>query len=220
MVNGHDGIKIILADSRTLLRQSLRFLLENQSNINMVGEARDGFVALQLTHDLSPDLVLIDSSLPGIDCIDIIRQISNNSSHAKFLVLASSIDRNLILEALKAGAAGYMSLDCDLEEIVKAINYIMLNRIYLSPSISEALISSHFHNVDKRNLSLSLNLTNRETEILQFLADGKTAKEISVYLQLSIKTVETHRQNIMEKLNIHSLAGLVKYAIREGLSKL
>ncbi len=212
--------RVLLADTHTIVRQGLCSLLEKQDEIQVVGEAGDGQTLIRLTHELLPDIIIIDIAIRDMDGIEAIRQIIGNNTGCRVLVLTAFMDSNLVNGVLKAGASGCLLLDCEFEELIKAINFAMERRTYLSSSVSEIVAKDHIRLMDRSNSFSSKAITNREREVLQLLAEGKTTKEIGSQLQLSIKTVETHRQNIMAKLNIRSVAGLVRYSLREGLSSL
>ena len=211
--------RVLLADDHTIFREGLKSILEKYPEIEIVGEAENGVAAVRMAIELSPDVVIMDISMPDMNGIEATRQIMHKTSHGvKVLCLTMHADTRYVSELLKAGASGYLLKDCVSGELLEAITNIRAGRVSLSEFIRDKLMIEHidFLKGDKR-LALSL-LTNREREVLGLIADGKTVKEIASQLNLSPKTVEAHRQNIMQKLEINNTAGLVKYAIREGLT--
>jgi len=195
-------------------------LLTKEADIEVVGEASNGQLAVKLTQELKPDVVIMDIAMPDLNGIDTTYQILSLDPHVKIIALSMYSDRRFVNGMLKAGALGYLLKDCDPEDLIKAIYSVLTNKRYLSPEISDIVIQSHIQLVKKTDLSAHEVLTNREREILQLLTEGKSTSEIALGLSLSIKTIETHRQRIMTKLNIYSVAGLTKYAVKEGLTTL
>lgn len=214
------ALKILLADDHKIVRDGLRNLLEKQADIVVAGEAEDGREALQMTRKLSPDVVIMDIAMPDLNGIEATRLILSENHDVKIVVLSMHSDKRYVSEMLKAGASAYLLKDCAFEELITAIRTIMKGKIYLSPGISEVLIEDYFKKGQKTDSSVFSLLSDREREVLQLMAEGRTSKEIAAHLYVSIKTVETHRTNIMSKLDIHNIAELTKYAIREGLTSL
>jgi DNA-binding NarL/FixJ family response regulator len=214
------GIKILLADDHKLMREGLRALIKEQPNMNVVAEAEDGRTAVQLATKFTPDIIIMDISMPGLNGIEATRQIVASSASSKVIALSMHTGRRMILEILHAGAAGYLLKDCAFEEIIHAIRVVASNCTYLSPKITDLVVKDYVSRIPKEELSMLSILTAREREVLQLLAEGKKTKDIASSLQVSVKTAEFHRQQIMEKLNIHSIAELTKFAIREGLTEL
>lgn len=212
--------RIILADDHKLLREGVKTLLSKQSSMEVVAEADDGRTMVRLAEKLSPDVVIMDISMPDLNGIEATRQIIGSSPKIKVIALSMHSDKRFILEMLNAGASAYLLKDCALDELINAVRAVVSNRSYISPSIADVIVKEYRHIISKENLSVFSLLTAREREVLQLLAEGKTTKEIAYDLHLSVKTVETYRQNIMEKSDIHTIAGLTKYAIREGLISL
>jgi len=213
-------IRIILADDHNVIRSGLRTLLEQQCNAEVVAEASDGRKAVQLTKELSPDIVIMDIGMAEMNGIEATRKITSDQSHVKVLALSMHSDKRFVLTMLKAGASGYLIKNCAVKELKHALNVIMDNHTYLSPSITGLVLDELVTNQENVAILNSPTLTAREREVLQLLAEGKSTKEIASELKVSISTVETHRRQIMEKLDLFSVAELTKYAIREGLTSL
>jgi two-component system, NarL family, response regulator NreC len=213
-------IKVLLADDHIMMRGGLRMVLEQHAELMVVGEAEDGRETVRLVKKLSPDVVVMDIAMPDMNGIEATRQIFADHSDAKVIALSMHSDRHFVSEMLKAGATGYLLKQCAVDELITAIKTVLKNQIYLSPCISGVVVDHFVRKTPKTESTAFSHLSDREREVLQLVAEGKTSKEIASQLNLSIKTVEAHRMNIMEKLNIHTVAELTKYAIREGLSSL
>jgi DNA-binding NarL/FixJ family response regulator len=215
--------KIIIADDHRMMREGLRSMLEKHSGLKTVAESGNGRDTVKLVQELLPDVVIMDVSMPDLNGIEATRQIKKDLPGVKVIGLSMHSDGRFVTEMLKAGASGYLLKHCAFEELEHAINAVLANRIYLSPEITGVVLEDYIHNAQngsKNGKSLNNSLTGREREVLQLLAEGKTTKDIAAHLNLSIKTVETHRQNIMGKTNMHTIAELTKYAIVEGLTTL
>jgi len=214
------GVKVLLADDHKIVRDGLRTLLEKNAEVKVVGEAEDGRTAVQLAKKLSPDIVIMDVAMPDLNGIEATRQVVAEHPGIKVIAVSMHSDKRFVAEMLKAGASAYLSKDYAFDELEKVIRTVMANKIYLSPDISGVVVESYVRHTPKPESTAFSLLSDREREVLQLVAEGKTAKEIAEHLHVSIKTVETHRTNIMTKLNIHRVAELTKYAIREGLTTL
>ena len=213
--------KILLADDHKITRQGLRSLLEKQPDMKVVAEAEDGREAVRLARELHPDVVIMDVSMPDLNGMAATRQILGKSKKVKIIALSMHSDTLFISEMLKSGASGYLLKDCAFEELREAIRTVIAGNIYLSPAISDVVVDDYLHRLSKTGPSDSGEvLTDREREVLQLMAEGKSTKQIARELYISVKTVETHRRQIMNKLNIHTVAELTKYAIRKGLTSL
>lgn len=213
------AIKIILADDHTLMRQGLSTMLEQQVDINVVAEANTGREAVQLAEKYEPDVVVMDVSMPDLNGIDATRQIVARAPRTRVIALSMHSDRQFVVEMFRAGAKGYMLKDSAFEELASAIRTVVHNRTYIAPKIS----GFSMEDVTRKESGVPLiapRLTDREREVLQLIAEGKGTKEIAAELFLSAKTVETHRQHLMDKLDMYTVAELTKYAIREGLTTL
>jgi DNA-binding NarL/FixJ family response regulator len=213
-------VKVLLADDHKIVRDGLRTLLEKHAEIQVVGEAEDGRETVLQTRKLLPDIVIMDIAMPELNGIEATRQILSESPDVKVIALSMHSDRRFVTEMLKAGASAYLLKDCAFEELVIAIRTVLKGKIYLSPGIAGVVIESYIKSTPRSEVSVFSLLSDREREVLQLMAEGRTTKEIASHLNVSIKTVETHRTNIMTKLDIHSIAELTKYAIREGLTSL
>lgn len=211
------SIRLLLADDHQIVRNGLRALLEKQTDVEVVGEAENGRMAVQSAQELKPDVVIIDITMPDLNGIEASRQILATHPDTKVIGLSMHSDRRFVAGMLDAGAKGYLLKDCAFEELALAIRTVAANKIYLSPGITGIVVKDYLNHLPAANASPAGPLTNREREVLQLLAEGKSTRQIASSLHLSVKTIETHRRQIMEKLDIHTIAGLTKYAIREGL---
>ncbi len=214
------SIRILIADDHKIIREGLSYLINRQADFDVAGEAENGRSAIQMVHDLLPDVIIMDITMPDLNGIEATRQILTKHPNIKVLALSMHSDRRSIVEMFKAGASGYLLKDCAFEEITQAINAVVANRKYLSPKLSELVINDYILSSEKAKFSAYSILTARELEVLQLLAEGKTTKQIAFHLKISGKTVDTHRQQLMDKLGIHSIAELTKYALRERLTSL
>jgi DNA-binding NarL/FixJ family response regulator len=211
-------INIILADDHKILRTGLRGLIERQPRFKIVAEAEEGRTAVQLCRDLLPDVVIMDISMPDLNGIEATRQILGHSPKTKVIILSVHSGKHFIEEVFRAGATGYLLKNCSFEDVVSAINVVSAGETYLHPKIATIVCGDYLEWIKHRDPSSCAKLSPREREVLQLIAEGKNTKEIAFSFNLSVKTVEAHRQRIMEKLNIHNIAALTKYAIREGLT--
>lgn len=213
-------IRVLVADDHKIVREGLRALLEKQDDITVVAEADNGYQVLKIVQDMLPNVIVLDVAMPGLNGIETTRQIVEKYPNMKVIALSMYSDKRLVSGMLSAGASGYLLKDCAFEELANAIRAINVNQTYLSPTIVDIVVKEYFHSPESLDLSIQSELTSREREVLQLLAEGKTTKEIASFLCISAKTIETHRQQIMRKINVHSVADLTKYAIREGLTSL
>jgi DNA-binding NarL/FixJ family response regulator len=211
-------LKILLADDHNLIREGLRSLIEKQPGMTVVGEAADGRTAVRLARKLAPDIVVMDISMPELNGIDATRQILEASPKARVIALSMQSDKRFVAAALKAGAAGYLLKDGVSAEVSDAIRAVAAGQTYLSPRIAGVVVEDYVSNLPAGAAKAGSDLSAREREVLQLIAEGKTTKQVAATLHTSISTVETHRRHIMEKLHLFSVAELTKYAIREGLT--
>jgi DNA-binding NarL/FixJ family response regulator len=213
-------VRILLADDHKIIVDGLRSLLEKNNAFKVIGQASDGLSAVRLAAELSPDLVIMDISLPGLNGIDATRRILEANSRVKVIALSMHKDGRYIAEALKSGAAGYLLKESAFDELTAAIRTVMKGACYLSAAIADLVIKDYIRHLEKTDSGVFSVLTPREREVLQSLSEGLSTKQIAARLGVSVKTVETYRVQIMEKLDIHSVAELTKYAIREGITSL
>lgn len=214
-------IRLLLVDDHQIMREGLRSLIREESDFVIVGEAEDGRTAIEYAEKLGPHVILLDISMEGLNGIEATRQIKQNHPTIKIIGLSVHADRALVGEMLKAGASGYLHKDSAFDELGDAIRTVNEGKTYLSPEVTEGVVDSFIrHNAEEPEESAFVVLSDREREVLQLLAEGHTTKEIGYELGISVRTAETHRRNIMDKLKIHSVAELTKYAIRSGLTDL
>ena len=216
-------IKILLADDHKITRDGLRSLLEKQPDMEVVGEAENGREAARLTRDLAPDVAVMDISMPDLNGIDAARQIKEMSPSTRIIALSMYSDREFIDGMLGAGASGYLAKDCAFDELVQSIHAVIDGKVYLSPSIADLVMKDYVDSLTTGAApqlirSAGNTLSSREREILQLIAEGHSTEQIAAKLFINNKTVYAHRSKIMEKLNATSIADLVKFAIKEGLT--
>lgn len=211
-------IRVIIADDHCMFRDGLRPLLERQPDLSVVGEAADGHELVDLVESLRPHLVVVDVSMPGLNGVEAARRIREIDPTIRVAMLSMHADRRFVLESLKAGAVAYLLKDDGFDELVRAIPRIMAGQTVLSERIGEWLVREYVQRVRSEEQSAFDRLTPREREELQLMAEGRSTKEIAAIQNVSVKTVETRRKQIMDKLDLHSIAELTKYAIREGLT--
>jgi two-component system, NarL family, response regulator NreC len=212
------SIRILLADDHTVIRKGLRLLLESQPGFQVVAEASDGVQTVELAESQQPNVVVLDIAMPNLNGIEAARQISAKSAQPAIVILSMHSDESYVLRALKAGARAYLLKDSAESDLINAIYAVTEGKAYFSPTISKMLVEDYVHQMQERDVNDSYELlTSREREILQMLAEGKSNKYVATLLKLSVHTVETHRSNILEKLNLHSMPELILYAVRKGV---
>ncbi len=209
--------KILIADDHRLFREGLKALIEKNPEMRVIAEAEDGRTAVKLTCELKPDVVFMDIAMPGLNGIEATRQIKSEVPFVKIIAISMHSNKNYVIEVIKAGASGYILKDCPFNELIDAVNSVSRNRTYLSGLITDVVVNNFIRGFGKEESIFGV-LTSREKEVLQLIAEGKSTKEIAKILYLSTKTVETYRKHIMTKLNIFNIAGLTKYAIKEGIT--
>jgi len=212
--------RVLLVDDHAMIRQGLCSLLEKQPDIEVVGSVEDGRKAVDIARELAPDLVIMDISMPNLNGIDATRKIIGEMGDVKVIALSIHSSRHFVAEMLKAGASGYILKECLFDELVEAIKTALNGGIYLSPKITGVIIDDYVKRLSTQYQPEGPVLTEREREVLQFLSEGKSTKQIATQLHVSAKTIESNRRNIMDKLGINSVAELTKYAVREGLTPL
>lgn len=214
------GIRVLLADDHALVRSGIRSLLEG-AGAHVVGEADDGRSAVRMCAELKPEVVFMDVAMPGLNGIEAARQIHQQQPEVCIIVLSMSADRQYIFESARAGASGYVLKDAAFTELLAAIESVTAGRRYLSAQAAEVAMDDYLRRAKGEVGPTELDkVTGREREVLQLIAEGRSSAEIAALLHISVRTVDTHRHNIMQKLGIHSIAGLTKFAIRNGLCAL
>lgn len=214
------SIKILVADDHKILRKGLRSLLESEPDIEVVAEAENGRKTVELAREVCPDVVIMDVTMPDLNGIEATRQIVSEFPGAKVLALSMHHDEQLVLGMFCAGAVGYLLKDSSVEELASAIHCVARGKVYLSPAVAGIVVKNYVHEFKNSKAATPPLLTPREREVLQVVAEGKSSKQIASCLHISIKTVDTHRRQIMTKLGANSIAELTKYAIRAGLTSL
>jgi len=218
-------IRVVLADDHALVRAGIRALLENIEGVAVVAEAGDGRAALRAVAEHQPDVVLMDIAMAGLNGLEATARIAREHPAVRVVILSMHANEEYVLRALQAGAIGYLLKDADTAELELAVRAAARGKAYLSPAVSRHLIADYVRRVGQdpqlaESLSHGLSLlTPRQREVLQLIAEGRTTREIARLLNISVKTVETHRAQLMERLDIHDVAGLVRYAIRAGLTQ-
>jgi DNA-binding NarL/FixJ family response regulator len=208
-------MRVVLADDHNLVRAGIRKLLEAIAGIEVVGEAEDGLALVALARDLQPDLVLMDIGMPRLSGLEAAARLRETQPSVRVLILSMHLNEEYVRQALRHGAAGYLLKDAAPTELSTAIKAVLRGETYLSPAVSKGVMSDYVERL--RQAEPGGPLTPRRREVLQLVAEGLSSKEIARRLDISVKTVETHRTEVMKQLNIHEVAGLVRYAIRVGL---
>src|ERR1700683_1200061 len=209
-------IRILLADDHTVMRRGLRLLLESHPEFGVVAEASDGRQAVEQAEAVQPDVAVLDIAMPNLSGIEAAQRITAMLPHIGIVILSMHSDEGYVLRALKAGAKGYLLKDSAEDDLIEAIKAVHEGKAFFSPEISNMLVEDYMREIRARGAGDSYELlTSREREILQLLAEGKSNKDIAASLNLSLYTVETHRRNLQDKLNLHSFAELILYAVRK-----
>ena len=211
-------IRVLIADDHTIMRAGLRSLLEKEDQIEVVAEAENGRKAVQLAVTHKPDVVVMDVSMPDLNGIEATSQVLESLPEAKVIALSMHSDKRFVMGMLRAGAFGYLLKDCASQELANAIVSVASNKKYLSPDIAGVVIDDSLYGGRQGGETVSSMISAREREVLQLIAEGWSTKQIAAHLYVSVKTIETHRRQIMKKLDLHNIADLTKYAIREGLT--
>jgi len=212
-------MRILIADDHGIVRDGLRALIEKQPDMEVVGEAEDGQMAVELAEELLPDVVIMDITMPNLNGIEATRQIVEEMPGVKVIALSIHSDRHFVVDMLKAGVSGYVLKACLSDDLIRAIRTVMTaDEIYLSPRIASIVVDDYVSAVPAEAGSISSVLTDRERKVTQLLSEGKSTKEIALQLHVSPKTIDANRRQIMNKLNIHNVAKLTKYAIQHGLT--
>jgi two-component system, NarL family, response regulator NreC len=215
------NIRLLIGDDHQMMREGLKSLIAKEPGMTVVGEAENGQDLVALAHKTTPHVVVVDVSMPDLNGIEATRKIVKENPSIKVVGLSGHPDRHFVREMLKAGASAYILKQTAYEELLRAIHEVMAGRTYLSPEVTQGLVDSYVRASPRKGENPAFaTLTDREREVLQLMTEGQSSKEIAEKISVSVKTVETHRRNIMEKLNLRSVAELTKYAIREGITSL
>jgi two-component system, NarL family, response regulator NreC len=209
-------IRILICDDHTLFVEGIKAMLRGEASLDIVGEARDGRRAVDLVKKLKPDVILMDVSMPDMNGFDATRRVHDFDSEVKVLMLTMHDEEELVARCLEAGAAGYIMKDAPGSQLLYAIETVWKGERYLSPNVLKKVVDGYVKNTSRPKTSYD-RLTEREREILKLLAEGLTVKEIAVRLEISVKTVEVHKLNLMKKIDVHDKAELIKYAIQKKL---
>lgn len=220
-------IRVVIADDHSIVRDGLRAMLAKVDDIEVVGEAEDGRAAVEAVRQLTPDIVVMDIGMSGLNGIEATRRIVDAGSETRIVALSMHSDRQYVSEMLKAGASGYLLKDSAFDELVVALRAVSRGEVYLARAVAGVVVDDYVHHLSGGGAPAQGGaagacraLSPREAEVLGLTAEGRNTKEIAAALSLSVKTVETHRRQIMDKLGIYNVAGLVKYALRHGIASL
>ncbi len=211
-------MRILIADDHGVVREGLKVLIDNQPDMEVVGEAEDGLMVTQLAKELSPDIIIMDISMPNLNGVEATRLILTENPDIRVIALSVHLDKHFVTQMLKAGASGYVLKSCLFDEVLRALRTVNRGEHYLSPKITDVVLDDYIHYMATYNKTAEDHLTTRERQIVQMLAEGKSTKQIASNLHISPKTSDANRRQIMNKLGISSLAELTKYAIRKGLT--
>ena len=212
-------MRVLLADDHGIVRRGLRSLLESEPGLQVVGEAADGLEAIRLCTEIKPDVLILDIGLPKLNGIDVAARVQKLDPAPWVIVLTMHTDESYILRALAAGARAYLLKDATDEDLLPAIRAAAKGRPYFSPAVTSVLVEDYLRQLQSRGLTDTYHLlTDREREVLQLLAEGRTNKDVAALLEVGVSTIETHRANLMQKLNLHNTAEIVLYAVRKGIN--
>jgi len=211
-------LRVLLADDHAIVRRGLRSLLETEPGIVVIGEAADGLEALRLCGETHPDILIVDVGMPKLNGIEVAARAQKLERPPRTLVLSMHSDESYIIRALAAGARGYLLKEASDEDLLPAVRAVAAGRPFFSPAVAAVLVEDYMRRLQARGLTDSYHLlTDREKEVLQLLAEGRSNKEVATLLDVGVSTVETHRANLMQKLNLHNTAEIVLYAVRKGI---
>jgi DNA-binding NarL/FixJ family response regulator len=210
-------LRVLLADDHGIVRRGLRSLLED-ADVAVVGEAADGLEAVRLCESLRPDMLIVDIGMPKLNGIDVAARVQKLEHPPRVLILSMHADESYIIRALASGARAYLLKDATDEDLLPAVRAVAAGRPFFSPAVTAVLVQDYMRSLQTRGLSDSYTLlTDREKEVLQLLAEGRSNKEVATLLNLALSTIETHRASLMQKLNLHNTAEIVLYAVRKGI---
>lgn len=211
-------MRILIADDHGVVREGLKVLIENEADMEVIGEAEDGLMVTRLAKQLSPDVILMDISMPNLNGVEATHLILKENPDIRIIALSVHFDRHFVTKMLKAGALGYVLKSCLFDEVLRALRTVDAGEHYLSPKITEVVLDDYMHYMATTNKSARARFTERERQIIQMLAEGLSTKQIASRLHISPKTADANRRQIMSKLGFSSIAELTKYAIREGFT--
>lgn len=214
------NIGILIAEDHAIVREDLRSLIEKQPDMKIVCEAEDGRTAVERARELLPDVVIMDITMPNLNGIEATRQIINEFPQIKVIALSIHSNRRLVADMLRAGATGFILKECLIDDLVQAIHAVAAGESYLSSRITGVVVEDYVKHLSTIADSPLSSLTSREREVLHLIAEGKTTEQIALNLHVSTKTIEANRRQVMEKLDVHSIAELNEYAVREGFTSL
>jgi DNA-binding NarL/FixJ family response regulator len=209
---------IILADDHQIIREGIKTMIQKKNCGEVIAEAANGKLALQLVRELNPAIVMMDVSMPDMNGVEATKHILAERPQTKVIALSMHNDKQRVLEMLSAGATGYLLKDCSFNDIEHAIDAVLLGKIFVSPTIGGDILRESLEQLNVNKEHPKSPLTTAEREVLQQIAEGKSNKAIAEFMSVSVKTIETHRQHLMDKLNLHTVAELTKYAVREGIT--
>lgn len=211
-------MRVLLADDHSIVRRGMRSLLETEDSVEVVAEASDGLEALRLCEEHHPDLLILDVAMPKLNGIDVAARSQKMDPRPQAIMLSMHLDESYVMRAINAGARGYLLKDATDEDLLPAIRAVAAGKSFFSPAVSGVLAEEYMAQLKERGLTDSYDLlTDREKEVLQLLAEGRSNKEVAALLDVGVSTIETHRANLMQKLNLHSTAEIVLYAVRKRL---
>jgi DNA-binding NarL/FixJ family response regulator len=211
-------MRVLLADDHGIVRRGLKSLIENETDARVIGEAADGLEALRLCDEQKPDVLIVDIGMPKLNGLDVAARVQKQERPPRVVILSMHADESYIMRALAAGARAYLLKEATDEDLVPALRAVAAGKPFFSPLVAGVLVEDYVRQLQARGLTDSYHLlTDREREVLQLLAEGRSNKEVATLLDLGLSTIETHRANLMQKLNLHNTAEIVLYAVRKGI---